>query len=337
MIRRLSPSWPVAVVSSVLPCVDARAADVSAWCDALKVATVRVEGDFVLFRGEEREVLRAGRAGSGFWIDDRTVVTAHHVISRMDRIAVCGSDEVCHAVVSLQAWPEADLAVLLLADGDAPLAVQLAAPRGPGQELVAAGYPGDVGFVCGPGHVTGAQETAGGAYVLFEGTVAAEGSSGGPIVARGKSVRKLEAIGAVSGATSVGSVRFNRGAPVAIATARAAKVPVTPEVWRTAQPWSERRSAELALSPGDAYWEDLPVPALVDIELGADPSDGLCLGLYRAPPRVFDAVAFRPEPLAWTCDAASVRYTTSADEVLRIGLWSDAASGWHGRVELRSR
>lgn len=313
--------------------------DVADWCAAMREATVQVRGDVLLYGPADGSEggsahIEAFRAGSGFWIADGVVVTAHHVVARMDRIEVCAEDGACSPVVSVIGWPGSDVALLQLDGATAPRVFKITAPRGPGQAIVAAGYPGDVGFVCGPGHVTGALERTRPPFLLFEGTVAAEGSSGGPIAVLGKTPKRLEAIGAVSGATSVGNVRFNRGAPLEMVAQGldAARAPVD---WREVQPWVEERTVDLKLRPGRAHWEDIAVPALQDVELVG--GEGLCYGLYRAPAQLLAADGLDPEPIAWSCSGEAVRYTTRADEVVRLGLWSEAAAGFDGQVVLRLR
>lgn len=315
--------------------------DVSPWCRALQAATVQVVGDFALFRGDGTvERVPDYRAGSGFWAGDAVVVTANHVIHRMERVRVCVGAEAspCHDVTRVVGMPEIDVAILYV-DGRAPVPpLRVAEPAGPGQAIVAGGYPGDVGWVCGPGHLTGQLATAlpDAPYLLFEGTVAAEGSSGGPIVTLGRSPRRLEAIGAVSGATRVGSVMFNRAAPVSVLGAPLYE-PAPPGRWRTEQPWAEKRVAALRLGPTEAYWEDLDVPALHDLDLHTTDAEGLCWGLFRPPPPDLAALAADAAPIAWSCDGASVLYTTPTDEVVRIGLWTDSPHGWEGQVELLLR
>lgn len=315
-----------------LPSASLAAEDVSPWCSALQEATVQIRGDFLLYQGSETTKITDWRGGSGFWTADGVVVTAHHVVDKMDRIEVCGSDGVCRPVTAVAGYPEVDVAVLQVDGGVAPRKLQLGSSGAPGQAVVAAGYPGDVGFVCGPGHVTGKMPNPSPPYLLWEGAVTAEGSSGGPIVRIGKNAKKLEVIGLVSGVTRVGSVWFNRAAPLDVVSGAAPGT--APSAWREAAPWAEERPAQVALAPGRAWWEDLDVPAFQDIELTAA-TEGLCYGFYRAAPTLDRAL--EPEPIAWTCDGRPIRYTTQADETVRISLWTQSASGWSGEVSLRLR
>jgi hypothetical protein len=322
------------VVVCVLLGAEAQAADVAAWCDAMRAVTVQIRGEFLLYRGTDTERVGGYRAGSGFWLQDGIVITAHHVVSRMDEVEVC-TDADCRPVIAVIGLPEADVAVLKLGDARAPSHLTIGTPGGPGQEIVAAGFPGDLGFVCGPGHLTGATGTIQPPYLLFEGAVAAEGSSGGPIIALGKSPKKLEAIGAVSGATTVGSVQFNRGAPLAAVQKALDEAGSSPADWRSSQPWLEERPAQVSVRPGVAIWEDVAVPAFKDVELDGAGAEGVCYGFYRPPASLADGVA--AEPIAWSCDGKPLMYTTFAPETVRVGIWSTRAEGFEGRVALRLR
>jgi hypothetical protein len=307
--------------------------DASRACAAMQAATVQIRGDLLLFQGAATSRVPAFRAGSGFWIDGEHVVTAAHVVARMERIEVCdGSGADCRVVDGVSALPDADLAVLSVA-GPGPAAFHVGVAGGPGQSVVAAGYPGDVGFVCGPGHLTSVE--TGRSWLFFDGTVAAEGSSGGPIALLAKSQKRLTAVAAVSGGTMVGTVQFDRGARLdpAVATALAA-APMSASAWRIAQPWAETRPADLELTPGRPLWEDVAVPGLRDVEIEAT-GDGVCVGLYHAP--ASPLASADPTPIGWTCDGGAIRFTTSAAETVRVGLWTDSASGWTGHAELRLR
>jgi hypothetical protein len=310
------------------------------FCSAMREATVQIRGDFVLFQPDELRI-DDFRAGSGFWVGDGVVVTANHVINRMDRIEVCDSAEVCHPVTGVIGYPDVDVAVLRI-DGAPyrpPRVFRIVSPRGPGQAIVAAGYPGDVGYVCGPGNLTGQVDSdqIGDPFLLFQGTIAAEGSSGGPIAAFGRSVKRLEAIGAVSGATDVGSVRFNRAAPLSLVAAQgSAPAWHDPVEWRREQPWTEALKVPLDLRPGEPYWEDLFVPGYQDVRMQADPPDGLCYGFYEAPDSVF-AEILEPRAITWECEGSPILYTTGADQTIRLAIWTDEAEGWTGTIGLLLR
>lgn len=302
--------------------------DATAACAALQEATVQVRGDLRLFAGAEETLKSDVRTGSGFYVTGDAVVTAHHVVSKMDVARVCGAGGACRDVLEVIAWPDADLAVLRLAPGDAGRPLRTGAAQGAGQPVVAAGFPGDLGYVCGPGHLVGSTTVHEREFWLFDGTVAAQGSSGGPVVALGK---KVVAIGVVSGASVVGEVRFNRAAGLGIVDLGGAGRAVGE--WRHEQPWREQRSVHARLPAGRAHWEDLRVPAYEDLELSG-PDEGLCYGLYR-PTATLSAEP--PEPIAWTCDGQTLRYTTTREELVRIGLWTDRAAGFDGDLTFRRR
>lgn len=310
----------------------ARPIDPAASCAILGEATVTVRGDLVRYDGAAEIKVPDFRSGSGFYVGDDVVVTAHHVISRLDDARVCDATGACRDVIEVVGWPDADIAILRLAPGAAGHVLAIGTSAGAGQAIFAAGYPGDLGFVCGPGHVVGATALREQPYLLFDGTVAGPGSSGGPVVTVGNR-RKIIAVGVVSGASSVGEVRFNRAA--AVGTLDLGATGGTLGDWRRDQPWAEIRDVAVKLPPGRAWWEDLTVPPLQDIAIDG-PADGLCYGLYRAP-RAIDARLGDPDPIAWTCDGQALTYTTSAEEIVRIGLWSDRAAGFDGHVAFRRR
>lgn len=310
----------------------ARPVDPADSCAFLGESTVTVRGDLVRYDGAAEVKQPDFRAGSGFYVGPDLVVTAHHVISRLDDARVCDAAGACRDVVAVVGWPDADLAILRLAPGPQGHFLAIGTSQGAGQAIVAAGYPGDLGFVCGPGHVVGETAVHEKPYLLFDGTVAGPGSSGGPVVTVGKG-RRMLAVGVVSGASSVGEVRFNRAAAVGSIDLGASGGALGD--WRRDQPWSETRDVAVKLPPGRAWWEDLTVPPLQDLAIDG-PADGLCYGLYD-PPHGIDARMAEPEPIAWTCDGQALTYTTSAEEVVRIGLWSDRASGFDGHVTFRRR
>ena len=301
--------------------------DATAACAVARDASVEVTGDLRVFLGVEDEVRAGFRSGSGFFVAADAVLTAHHVIARLDAAKVCGTNG-CRDVAQVIAWPESDLALLLLADGPAGAPLKLGVGLGAGQPVIAAGFPGDVGYVCGPGNVVGQTTLRDRPYWLFDGTVAAAGSSGGPVVSLGK---RAVAIGAVSGATVVGDVRWNRAATLDAYDPGGA--PHALAAWRTEQPWTDVRTVNAKLPPGKAHWEDLKVPPLQDLELRG-PADGLCYGFYEAP---VGLELTESKPIAWTCDGQALRYTTSREQAVRIGLWSDVAAGFTGSVEFRRR
>lgn len=301
--------------------------DATAACAVARDASVEVTGDLHVFLGVEDEVRPGFRSGSGFFVTSDAVLTAHHVIARLDAAKVCGTSG-CRDVEQVIAWPESDLALLILAAGPAGAPLKIGAGLGPGQPVIAAGFPGDVGYVCGPGNVVGETTLKDRPYWLFDGTVAAAGSSGGPVVSLGK---RAVAIGAVSGATVVGDVRWNRAATLDAYDPSGERHAL--EAWRKEQPWTDVRSVNAKLPPGKAHWEDLKIPALADLEI-VGPADGLCYGFYEAPTGL---ELTHSVPIAWTCDGQALRYTTSREQAVRIGLWTDVAAGFTGTVEFRRR
>jgi hypothetical protein len=296
-------------------------------CEIARPATVSVEGDLHVFLGTSEETRPAFRAGSGFFVEGDAVLTAHHVIARLTAARVC-ADGACRDVTHVIAWPESDLALLVLGPGPAGAALRMGGEAAPGQAVAVAGFPGDLGYVCGPGNVIGETRLRDRPYWLFDGSQSAAGSSGGPVVALGK---RVTAIGAVSGSSIVGDVRFNRAARLDVVDPDGPRSSLA--AWRAEQPWIDVRDVSVKLPPGRAYWEDLEVAALQDLEIQG-PSDGLCYGFYKAPRGL---LVDEPVPIAWTCDGQPLRYTTSRAEPVRIGLWSDVAGGFTGSMTFRRR
>lgn len=302
--------------------------DVAALCERLREATVRISGDVRLMRPDgTSEDLPDRRTGSGFYLDDGQVVTAWHVVSRLSRIDVC-DDAGCQPVSALRAWPEADVAIL---SGNFAHKHALRATDAPpiGSSLVVGGYPGDVGFVCGPGHLIG-DKAGPSRFLLFDGDTVAEGSSGGPVAIVPAKPKKIGVFATVSGGLTVGSVKFDRAAPLRPLPTRPA---LTPQEARFTQDWLERRAVKVRLGPGAARYEDLLLPAWVDVELARTDGD-LCVGLFE--PASGDLQKqLAPVPLAESCDGTPIRYTTAMDATVRIGIWSRA--GGAGTIELRRR
>jgi hypothetical protein len=303
-------------------------ADLSALCERLHDATVEIVGDLRVYRPDGRvEDIPDRRTGSGFFLDTGQVVTAWHVVSRLSRIDVCGPDR-CQPVQALQVWPEADIA-LLTGTFDAPHALRSAATPAIGAPLVVAGYPGDLGFTCGPGHVI-ARPDAPTRFVMFDGETVAEGASGGPVALLTRRARKTGAFAAVTGALVVGTGRLNRAAEI---TELPPSVAWTPANAREAAPWVERRTVKLTFAAGGARYEDVKLPPWVDFELVRTDGD-LCVGLFEARVETL-AEQLSPTPIATRCDGQPIRATTTDATSWRIGVWSP--HGGTGTVELRRR
>ena len=301
--------------------------DVAPLCERLQAATVRIVGDVRLMRPDgSEEDLPDRRTGSGFYLDDGQVVTAWHVVSRLSRIDVC-DDAGCQPVQGLRVWPEADVAIL---SGNFAHKHALRATDTPpiGSGLVVGGFPGDVGFVCGPGHLVG--DATASRFLLFDGKTVAEGSSGGPVAIIPKNPKKIAVFATVSGGLTVGTVKFDRASPL---RPLPEKHSLTPKQARFQQDWLERRSVKVRLGPGAARYEDLKLPAWVDVELASIEGD-LCVGLFE--PSSTDLVSqLAPVPLGQSCDGTPIRFTTAMDATVRIGIWSE--KGGAGVVELRRR
>jgi hypothetical protein len=302
--------------------------DVAPLCERLRDATVKIVGDVRLMHTDgTSEDLEDRRTGSGFYLDDGQVVTAWHVVSRLSRIDVC-DDAGCQPVSALRVWPEADVAIL---SGNFAHKHSLRATDTPpiGAGIVVGGFPGDVGFVCGPGHLVGDNPTPS-RFLLFDGNTVAEGSSGGPVAIIPKSTKKIAVFATVSGGLTVGTVQFDRAAPL---RPLPEKDVLTPQQARLQQDWLERRPVKVRLGPGAARYEDLRLPAWVDVELARTEGD-LCVGLFE--PTANDLQhQLAPTMLAKSCDGTPIRYTTAMDATIRIGIWSE--KGGAGTVELRRR